>query len=215
MLDILKKRVLKASNQFRDKLLELDKTPQGFSKEAYIRFLQMQFHLTKDVQRHFFICASHSDMSHRKALRQFLITFGNEEELHYKIAEKDLENMGADTNVEILDVKLWKAYFNSVIVERPFLRLGATCILENIAACSNDIIDKLFSRADYLTPRNSKFVTIHRHGPDLPHGDQILEALANADLEERHVNDLLEGTQIGRVMYMRMFAWVLSGDAEL
>ena len=202
--------VNKAQKLFRDKLSGIEKTG-GLTLERYIRFLSMQYHLTKDVQRHFFACAANPTMAHKKTLRKFLINFGQEEEPHYLIAAKDLENLNANPLGSCLDVQLWWAFFNQYVSTRPFIRLGATCILENISVGNGDIIKKLMADAKYLNPRNTRFLVIHQH-EELPHGDQILEALSSADLSADDHNDLEEGAKIGMTMYLRMIDWVIHGE---
>lgn len=199
-----------AQKAFRDRLMELERRG-GLTLECYVRFLSMQYHLTKDVQRHFFACAAHPTMAHKKTLRKFLINFGEEEEPHYLIAAKDLENLNAAILPACLDVQLWWAFFNQVVPTRPFVRLGATCILENISAGNGDVIKRLMGEAKYLTPRNTRFLVIHQH-EELPHGDQILSALSSADLSEQDLIDLEEGAKAGMTMYLRMFDWVMQGD---
>ena len=110
-----------------------------------------------------------------------------------------------------LDVELWWSYFDKIVDSRPFVRLGATCVLENISNSSGPLIQRLFSKADFLTPKNTVFFKIHQHDASLPHGDQILGALADANLLECHFGDLLEGARKGAVMYLRMAQWALTG----
>src|SRR4051812_24923937 len=52
-------------------------------ESAYQRYLSMQYHLTRGVQEYFIRAASHGDLLRMKSLRQFLLDFGNEEEMHY------------------------------------------------------------------------------------------------------------------------------------
>ncbi len=191
--------------EFRSMLESMKANDGSMPKELYARYLNFQYHLTNGVQRHFFLAASHPDLSSKKSLRDFLFKFGNEEEPHFEIALKDLKNLGFDGTAEApFDVQLWWAYFNSVIYERPFLRLGATCILENISAGSNDLIQSMFQKSDYITSRNSVFFRIHRHDETLPHGEEILNALKNANLNESQYIDLVNGAKRGWILYSRM-----------
>jgi hypothetical protein len=201
--------VTAAQAAFRSRLERLEQHEGGLTKERYVRFLSMQYHLTNGVQRHILTAAAHADLAHRRSLRKFLFEFANEEELHYEIARRDIENLGVEPAACPLDVKLWRAYFESIIVQRPFVRLGATCILENLAGTSGEIITRLFAAAPYLNPRNTRFFTIHRHDETLPHGDQIIEALEAAKLEDRHMVDLVEGAETGATIYMRLVEWSL------
>lgn len=182
----------------------------GLTVDRYQRFLSMQYHLTNGVQKHFFAAAAHPDMASRKSLRKFLLNFGDEEESHYLIAKKDLENSGLDLLPANLDVKLWWSYFDSIVGVRPFVRLGATCILENISVGSSDLIQGLLKEAPHLNPRNTRFLVIHQH-EDLPHGAQIIEALQEGNLGESQLKDLTEGAAIGKTLYLRLFSWVLNG----
>lgn len=208
------KQILDIVDKAQDDFLSLLKThtkETGLTREQYVRFLSMQFHLTNGVQRHFMIAASHPVMAHKRMLRKFLVNFANEEELHYDIAREDLLKMNEQPTECPLDVSLWWSYFNSIIMEKPFIRLGATCILENIAKKSNNLIDQLMLKADYLTKANTRFVVIHKHGENLPHGDQIIEAITEANLNEEQMKDLVNGATIGSTMYLRMFYWVITG----
>lgn len=201
-----------AKKKFRS-LLELIETTGGMTKERYCRYLSMQYHLTKNVQKPFLTVAGHVDMGRRRELRSFLVNFANEEEFHYEIARKDLEHLNVSPGECPLDVTLWWHYFDRIVNERPFVRLGATVILENINTSSRDVVQRLFGNADFLNEKNTVFFKIHQHEA-LPHGDQILSALSNPKnkLEPRHYEDLAEGARKGFVMYMRMAKWALFGE---
>jgi hypothetical protein len=187
--------------EFRQRLQQVEATG-GLTLEQYARYLSMQFHLTQGVQRHFFRVASHSSLASRGKLREFLIAFGIEEEMHYRIAKKDLENLGQTLAPMPLDVKLWWAYFDAVIDSRPLLRLGATCILENLGPGSAEIGKRLL-QAPFINDRTSRFMQIHLH-EELPHGDQVLDALAAVDLNPDQLADLAEGAITGGTLYLRM-----------
>ena len=199
--------VSQAQTQFRQKLERIE-AAGGLTLEQYVRYLSMQFHLTKDVQRHFFRAASHPTLATTK-LRDFLIVFGLEEEMHYRIAQKDLENLGQELQPAPLDVKLWWAYFDSLIDSRPFVRLGATCILENLGSGSADIAKRLLRNAPFATERTTRFMQIHMH-EELPHGEQILEALTTTHLSQANRADLAEGATTGAILYLRMVDWALA-----
>lgn len=180
----------------------------GFTRERYVRYLSMQYHLTKGVQRHFLIAASHPSMVGRPALRQFLIHFALEEETHYEMARRDVEAVGQTLLPCPFDVTLWWAYFDSVIYRQPFLRLGATCILENLGPGAGELAKALLASAPYLTAQNTTFLRLHIHD-DVPHGDDIVAALASARLDAEELADLEDGARAGAILYLRMAAWAL------
>lgn len=202
--------VEKAKSVFATQLQELA-SRGGLSREMYIRYLTFQYHLTKGVQRHFLKVAGHPRLSGKAGLRSFLFKFGLEEEAHYKVAEIDLERMGEKPLSCPLDVSLWWAYFDQIVEHRPFVRLGATCVLENLGAGAGALGHRLLDEANFLTKSNTRFLTIHFHEL-LPHGDQIISALTSAPLEPLDLEELVEGANVGSILYLRMVAWATFTD---
>ncbi|WP_416667684.1 hypothetical protein [Egbenema bharatensis] len=204
-------RIIEASSDLLRQKLELVEVSTGFTLDQYVRYLTTQFYLTKDVQRHFFTIASHSSLVDKPKLRQFLVSFGLEEEPHYRIAYKDLENLGQELLPMPIDVKIWWMYFDSILLSRPFVRLGATCILENLGAGSKDVTRRLLHHAPFITERTSRFIEIHMH-EELPHGQQVLAALEQSNLTPSQLADLEEGARAGALLYLRMVDWMLKLD---
>jgi hypothetical protein len=181
-------------------------------REHYVRYLSFQYHLTKGVQRYFMEIAAHPDLARRRKLREFLFKFANEEELHYLVAAKDLEKLGRKPLAMPFDVELWHVYFKVISVERPFVRLGTATILETLSdGAARPWVKKLLT-ASFLGRENTKFLVLHQH-ETLPHGDQILDAIENGALEQRHWDDLVEGAHKGTIMYLRMAEWALRPDS--
>jgi hypothetical protein len=206
VLEIVENSKMAFSNQLQELA-----TRGGLSKEMYIRYLTFQYHLTKGVQRHFLKVAGHPRLSGKAGLRSFLFKFGLEEEAHYKVAEIDLERMGEKPLPCPIDVSLWWAYFDQIVEHRPFVRLGATCVLENLGAGAGALGHRLLDEAEFLNKSNTRFLTIHFHEL-LPHGDQIISALTSAPLESLDIKELVEGANIGSIIYLRMAAWAIQSD---
>jgi len=202
-------KVKKANILFADKLT--DKLWSGLEIEQYIRYLQVQYHLTKGVQNTFLSMASHPDTRSYKDLRSFLINFGYEEEMHYKLAEKDLQELGSRVGEIPFVVELWWSYQKAILPTKPLERLGATAILENIGNFAAPVIKELMAEADFITKKNSSFTQVHMH-EELPHGDQILDALANESFSEQHQNQILEGATRATWLYANtIFDWIITG----
>jgi hypothetical protein len=183
----------------------------GLSRSSYARYLTFQYHLTRDVQRAFLSVASHATLADRRQLREFLFRFALEEEPHYAIAENDLAGLGEVPGACPLDVSLWWAYYRELIPQRPFRRLGATCVLENLGAGAGDAAKQLLRDAPFVTAETSRFIQIHFHEA-LPHGDQIYRALTLVDLSDTELRDLRHGAAEGAIMYLRMAQWALDLD---
>jgi len=185
---------------FRE-MLQGAATSGGLSRLAYIRYLQMQYHLTKEVQRYFLTVAAHPCMSGKREYREFLFRFALEEEPHYGIAQKDLADLGALVDDSPLDVRLWHSYFTQIVQSNPYKRLGAASVLETIGTLASDVIKELLENAPYLTDSNTRFVVIHMH-ETLPHGTQFLLELTNSEPSPSEVDDIVSGAIDGGLMYL-------------
>ncbi len=202
-----------AQIQFRDKIGQILEEG-GINQQQYLRFLTCQYHLTKGVQKHFYRIASHSTLADKKKLREWLIKFAHEEEFHFKIAEKDAKKMELNILDCPFDVILWRLYFDSVIDESPFIRLGATCVLENISDKASDLVDKMLASSNFLNQDNTRFLAIHRHGPNLAHGEQVLQKLDEASLNDLELEDLAHGCTIATLFYIRLMNWMITGQLK-
>jgi len=183
----------------------------GISKDQYVRYLQMQYHLTKGVQRTFLAIASHSETRKYRKLRPFLVNFGYEEEMHYKLAESDLAELGQEPSTIPFSVELWWSYQRQVIKTKPIERLGATAVLENIGNYAAPEIKEVLSSSTFLNKKNTTFVNVHMH-EELPHGDQILDALSAENFTKEHSEQLVEGAKRAKWLYSStIFDWILNG----
>jgi hypothetical protein len=208
-VEALESIVQKANILFADKLT--NNLWNGLEIEQYIRYLQIQYHLTKGVQNTFLAMAAHEDTRPYKKLRPFLVNFGYEEEMHYKLAEKDLKELGSETGSMPFVVELWWAYQKAILPVKPMERLGATAILENIGNYAAPIIKDLFAEADFINKRNSSFTLVHMH-EELPHGAQILDVLANEYFSELHQTQILEGAKRATWLYANtIYDWIITG----
>ncbi len=208
----VRKVVELAKSLFRADLVDVSASG-GFTKSVYVRYLSFQYHLTKGVQKHFLKVAAHPSLAGRRRLRDFLYTFALEEEPHFDVARHDLENMGVAPLPCSLDVKLWWAYFDRIVETQPFVRLGATCVLENLGAGAGGVGRELLANAPFVNESNTRFLDIHFH-EELPHGDQIFAALESVKLSQQELDDLVDGAKTGAILYLRMARWAM-GIEEL
>lgn len=206
--------VEQAKTAFHAMLVRFSEGTAGLTPTLYHRYLSMQYHLTRLVQRHFFTVAGHHSLMDRKKLRDFLVNFANEEEPHYLIAQNDLRKMGLEPLPCPLDVALWQDYFLPRVAERPFHRLGATCVLENLGAGAGTTGRLLLKNATFLSTENTRFLDIHFHEV-LPHGDQIIAALNSVELTADEIEDARKGAIIGSIFYLRLANWVFGTDPVL
>ena len=197
-------------DDFRTLIEASEIAQKGLERDQYVRYLQMQYHLVKDVQKQFFEIAAHPDIFAKKKFSDFLVDFGKEEGPHFKMAERDLNNLEAPLGEAPLDVKLWWSYFGNVIKTKPLVRLGGTCVLENVGSAVGDLIDEALAKSPFLNPKNTTFLILHKHEV-VDHGNEILDAVEAANLNEEETQDILRGIEDSQALFFRMFHWVLKG----
>ena len=184
---------------------------ERLTREAYVRFLVNQYHLTNGVQKPLLRIASSERLVRRRQLREFLFRFALEEEPHYLLAARDLEALGSGPASRPLEASLWWAYFDSVLDTQPFQRLGGTCILENIGVGLGAAIKPLFAKLDFIRPDTTRFLMVHLH-EELPHGDLVLRMIGSSKLECADMEELITGARVATTLYLRMLEWYFDGD---
>ena len=209
-MEKIKQATEQAQKEFRVLIENSEIAQKGLERDQYVRYLQMQYHLVKEVQKQFFEVAAHPSIFPKRKFSEFLVHFGVEEGPHYKMAERDLNDLGADLGTAPFDVKLWWSYFSNVIKTHPLVRLGGTCVLENVGSSVGDLIDAALEKSPFLTKKNTTFLILHKHEV-LNHGEEILQAIEEADLNQEEQNDVLQGIEESKALFFRMFHWVLTG----
>lgn len=209
MIPTLLQPIDNASSWYRMLLLDYHKQHPYFEKEVTIQLLSLHLHLLENIQRHFLICASHPDLSHRRALRKTLVDFANEEEHYVELIREDLKDLKSPPLAAPFEVELWWAYFDKQVYMRPFLRIGAALIYEHLYEKSKDTHAKL-THAPYLNASNTRFfATLHRNNA-LTHGSELLASLQGARLENHHIEELREGASKGFILLEKMILWAFN-----
>lgn len=205
--------IVQTSQEVMARRLERHIARTALDEDSYARYLTMQYHLTRGVQRYFLAVAANPAFTSRRVFRTFLFGFANEEEQHFQLAERDLASLGRAVGNMPFDVELWHSYFERVTPVRPFVRLGAACVLENISAGAVRQPLRQLLAAPFLNERNTRFIVLHQH-ETLPHGEQIIAALRAIGPHDEEVKDLVLGAKRGAVLYLRMTDWVLGSEEE-
>ncbi len=198
-----------ASSWYKALLADYHKKHPYFEKEVTVQLLSLHLHILENIQRHFLICASHPDLSHRRALRKTLVDFANEEEHFVELIHQDLKDLKASPLPPPFEVELWWAYFDKQVYMRPFLRIGAALIYENLPEKSKDIISRL-THAPYLNANNTRFFTALHRNNALSHGSELLASLQGARLDNHHLEELKEGANKGFFLLEKMVHWAFT-----
>ncbi|MBS0367471.1 MAG: hypothetical protein JSR67_16775 [Proteobacteria bacterium] len=173
------------------------------TKDAYIQYLSDQAYMVHDVCRQMLGVAAHKTMLRRPRLRKFLIDFGLEEETHHRVAEADIRHLGGELQPPSLDAKLWFMYFASLVRDEPFRRIGASIVLENSGKEIGPLVQRIFAKATFLNDSSTRFVRAHLHD-DVPHGDQLLEALGASKWTADELRQLTSGIEDAGILLARL-----------
>lgn len=178
----------------------------GLTRERYIRFLSAHYHLTKGVHRTLFAIAAHPLLVNKPALRRFLVDRGAAQEPHYRLAEADLDALGAAPEPECFDGEVWHAYFAQMLERRPLLRLGAGCVLEAIADGAQDLIEEAVAVAgDFDTVlAHRRFLTVQLFEAEPAEAQPMFTMLSRSELEAVELEALIEGAHNGATLYLRI-----------
>jgi len=204
-LERVEQVIRSAQKRFANLLAEVSAEAGGVDavthRERLVRYLSVQYHLMRDVQRELFRIAAHPDLGIRRGLRDHLVARAGAEEFRFQEAADRVIGRGQSLVPAPLDVQLWHAYFDSLVDTRPFLRLGAACVLERI---ENEGIE----------PFRSMFGELPFHaGYSKDAGRSLFQFLGGVELDPRQYQDLEEGAIHAATLYLRMLHWALHGIA--
>lgn len=176
------------------------------SRDRYIRFLRTMFHYTQ---------ASESELRHAASLappgdlRSLFATLAQEESQHFRLAEADLEALGAIAAEPVSPAVLAiREFWMSTQREDIYTLLGALYVFENVAAHVEK--SALVSLAELgLNALQTRFVTVHLH-EDQAHGAQV-EALCR-DCPENENVALRRGAETASKLWVEMHLSILENE---
>jgi hypothetical protein len=197
-----------ASNQLEELLASSQKNG-SINIDNYYRYLTMQYYLVKDVQVHFFRSAAHPALRHYVELRQFLINFAFAEEPGYEAARSDLEAMGKPVADCPLDMALWRLFFSAVIDAAPFVRLGATCLLQSLGEVASRHLQPLLMQSTFFSESNTKFLMLNFETQPSKVAT-LFDTISETNITSSEVRDLELGAKIGATLILRQMHWALA-----
>lgn len=181
----------------------------GISKMAYTQYLSDQAFMVRDVCPQMLAVASSPELAGRNSLRRFLIELALEEEAHHEIARTDLQSLDVEVRPPSLDARLWHLYSSALATSKPFQRLGVSVVLENSGAVVGSVVRTILAESPFLNAGNTKFVRAHLHD-DIPHGEQLLRALDDGELDNSEIRTLETGIEDAGTMLARLLQSDLS-----
>jgi hypothetical protein len=99
-------------------------------REFHLRMTSLQQTLAAGTRRRYLALATQLDLAGRGAMRDLVYRWAMEEELQEAFADGDSWRTEQEGLESPLDAKLWEAYFDAIVVERPWATLGAAAVWE-------------------------------------------------------------------------------------
>ncbi len=111
--------------------------------------------------------------------------------------------LGSDGVAGPLDAKLWNVYFDAIVVEQPWVALGAQGAWEELSRAAIES-----ARRSSLSPR----LLATSVGATSARCTEFAETLRRAPLDREEVAGLLAGVGAAGVMGLRMTRWAMGRD---
>lgn len=188
--------------------LEAVAADQDAGRQFLIRSLSLQHGLAKGERRRYLAMAAYFELLGASQLRDLLYRWAVETELYDDEARFELHAMDEEPLDCPLDAKLWGAYFDGIVLERPYVTLGATYAL----ACLQTEAASSGRRLANEAPLPHESDSYARHGGSVAkstRGSQIVEALRVSELDEDEWSDVVEGARTGGILGLRMARWAM------
>ena len=212
VIDELREQIADAQKQYRGRL-DAFRANAPTELAAYHRFLSFHYHLSHAAYGAFVRVADCPRISELPRFRRFLKTFAASQKMHHTATAVDLRALGLSILPRTFDVALWHGSLDTVAEERPFVRIGAAVIMENLP---DRIVGRELAsaRETDISQRENRDLLLVLHLLDTRgSGGRLLEALAEAPLTPQDLSELLLGAKLGTALYLRMIDWALERDA--
>lgn len=173
------------------------------SRELLVRMWSLRWALARGGRRRSLALATQFDLAGHGALRELVSCWAVDGESAERVAEAALWELGADALEAPLDAKLWDAYFDAIVVERPWATLGAMAAWEEMSAAAIELGERSGS---------SLRLAMMKEDAEDSRDSELAAALRRATLDEEETAGLLEGVAIAGVMGPRMTRWALGRE---
>lgn len=185
---------------------------QEAGRQFLIRSLSLQHRLAKGERRRFLAMAAYFELLGSYELRNLLHRWAVEVELHDDVARFELQEMDEKPHDCPLDAKLWGAYFDGIVLQRPFVTLGATYALACLQ-CEAAASGRRLASEEALPHESECNGQRSAEAAGSLRGSQIVEALQSDQPDHDELADIAEGVRTGTILGLRMARWAM-GHAE-
>jgi hypothetical protein len=173
------------------------------SRELLVRTWSLRWSLAQGARRRWLALAAQFDFAGYGELCELISLWAVDDECCERVAEAALWELGADALAAPLDAKVWDAYLDAIVIEKPWLTLGAMGAWEELSVAAIE----LGGRSGGL-----KLLAAVQDDAGTSRGSELAETLRGAALEPEETEELLEGISVAGVMGLRMMRWALGRE---
>lgn len=185
-------------------------------REFHWRMSSLQQTLAAGTRRRYLALATQLDLAGRGVVRDLVSRWAIDDELQAAFAERESWRSEQEPLEASLDAKLWEAYFDAIVVARPWATLGAAAVWEAMSGVEATLgRENRLAGATALASRLESHFSKLSHSDEPSRADQLVAALQAEDWDDEEISELIAGAAAGRLMGLRMVRWALScGDQE-
>lgn len=185
-------------------------------REFHLRMSSLQQTLAAGTRRRYLALATQLDLAGRGDVRDLVYRWAMDDELQEAFAESGCWRTEKELLETALDAKLWEAYFDAIVVARPWAALGAAAVWEAMSGVGATLgRERRLAGATALIDRLASHFSEPIDRKEPTRADELVAAVQSADWDDEEMSELIEGAAAGRLMGMRMVRWALGcGDEE-
>jgi hypothetical protein len=182
----------------------------------HLRMSSLQQTLAAGSRRRYLALATQLDLAGRGAMRDLVYRWAIDDELQETFAESESWRTEKEPLETPLDAKLWEAYFDAIVVARPWAALGAAAVWEAMSGVGATLgRERRLAGATASAGRSASHFSESTDREEPTRADELVAALQNEDWDDEELDELIEGAAAGRLMGMRMVRWALGcGEQE-
>lgn len=172
-------------------------------RDLQVSMLSLRVALANGSRRRYAALASTLDLIGHPGLHDLALRWGTDDEFHERTSEALLWQLGAEPIETPLDAKLWDAYLDAIVVEQPWVTLGAMAAWEGLSAAAIELAR--------TAAASGRILSINPSDQSSRVAD-LSAALRVEPLDQEAWRQLAEGASAAGVMGLRMVRWALGRE---
>jgi hypothetical protein len=184
-------------------------------REFHLRMSSLQLTLAAGTRRRYLALATQLDLAGRGAMQDLVYRWAMDDELQEAFVDSESWRTEKEPLESPLDAKLWEAYFDAIVVARPWAALGAAAVWEAMSGVGVTLgRERRLAGATASAGRSASHFSEPTDREEPTRADELVAALQSEDWDDEELDELIEGAATGRLMGLRMVRWALGCSDE-